>query len=77
MAPVPTPTRAAPVRGCGLVSRPAVVTSRPAVVAGHDQRVVGSGWDPADPSSGNAWENQAVFDYDGRLLPAARWFSHR
>ncbi|GAA2956008.1 arabinogalactan endo-beta-1,4-galactanase [Kitasatospora cinereorecta] len=39
--------------------------------------VTGSGWDPADPSSGNAWENQAVFDYDGKLLPAAKWFSHR
>lgn len=37
----------------------------------------GSGWDPADPSSGNAWENQAVFDYNGKLLPAASWFSHR
>ncbi|MFG2431127.1 arabinogalactan endo-beta-1,4-galactanase [Streptomyces sp. NPDC048590] len=37
----------------------------------------GSGWDPADPSSGNAWENQAVFDFDGKLLPAAAWFSHR
>ncbi|MGF1340161.1 glycosyl hydrolase 53 family protein [Streptomyces flavovirens] len=39
--------------------------------------VTGSGWDPADPSSGNAWENQAVFGYDGKLLPAAGWFSHR
>ncbi|MFJ2294631.1 arabinogalactan endo-beta-1,4-galactanase [Streptomyces sp. NPDC087894] len=39
--------------------------------------VTGSGWDPADPASGNAWENQAVFDHDGRLLPAAGWFSHR
>ncbi|WP_078900620.1 glycoside hydrolase family 53 protein [Streptomyces sp. SBT349] len=33
----------------------------------------GNGWDPADPSSGNAWENQALFDYDGRALPAVRW----
>ncbi|MFF5721975.1 arabinogalactan endo-beta-1,4-galactanase [[Kitasatospora] papulosa] len=39
--------------------------------------VTGSGWDPADPASGNAWENQAVFDHDGKLLPAAAWFSHR
>jgi arabinogalactan endo-1,4-beta-galactosidase len=31
--------------------------------------VAGNGWDPTDPSSGNAWENQAVFDFDGRLLP--------
>ena len=30
--------------------------------------VAGAGWDPADSSSGNAWENQAMFDYDGRML---------
>jgi len=34
--------------------------------------VAGNGWDPADPTSGNAWENQALFDFSGRLLPAAR-----
>lgn len=34
--------------------------------------VAGAGWDPADPSSGNAWENQALFDFSGQLLPAAR-----
>ena len=34
--------------------------------------VAGAGWDPADPGSGNAWENQAMFDHAGRLLPAAR-----
>lgn len=34
--------------------------------------VAGSGWDPADPASGNAWENQALFDFQGRLLPAAQ-----
>lgn len=39
--------------------------------------VTGNGWDPADPSSGNGWENQALFDYDSRLLPAAGWLSHR
>ncbi|MEV6200097.1 arabinogalactan endo-1,4-beta-galactosidase [Streptomyces sp. NPDC051771] len=39
--------------------------------------VTGNGWDPTDPSSGNAWENQALFDYDSRLLPAAAWFAHR
>ena len=39
--------------------------------------VSGSGWDPADPASGNAWENQALFDYNATLLPAASWFSHR
>ncbi|WP_227748878.1 glycosyl hydrolase 53 family protein [Oerskovia douganii] len=30
--------------------------------------VEGNGWDPADASSGNAWENQAMFDLGGRLL---------
>ncbi|MFD5115048.1 glycosyl hydrolase 53 family protein [Streptomyces sp. NPDC058391] len=39
--------------------------------------VDGSGWDPQDPSSGNAWENQALFGYDKKLLPAARWFADR
>ncbi|MFJ5228137.1 arabinogalactan endo-beta-1,4-galactanase [Streptomyces sp. NPDC088400] len=39
--------------------------------------VRGSGWDPQDPASGNAWENQALFGYDDRLLPAAGWFGHR
>jgi arabinogalactan endo-1,4-beta-galactosidase len=32
--------------------------------------VRGNGWDPADPASGNGWENQALFDYSDRLLPA-------
>jgi arabinogalactan endo-1,4-beta-galactosidase len=32
--------------------------------------VKGNGWDSTDPSSGNAWENQALFDYDDRVLPA-------
>ncbi|WP_214107733.1 glycoside hydrolase family 53 protein [Acrocarpospora catenulata] len=32
--------------------------------------VAGNGWDPADPSSGNGWENQALFDFDDRALPA-------
>lgn len=37
--------------------------------------VPGAGWDPADPASGNAWENQAMFDFDGRLLvPGFRQF---
>ncbi|MGC9500146.1 glycoside hydrolase family 53 protein [Streptomyces sp. WG7] len=39
--------------------------------------VEGNGWDPADPSSGNGWENQALFGYDDRVLPAAAWFRHR
>ncbi|MBC8027745.1 MAG: glycosyl hydrolase 53 family protein, partial [Steroidobacteraceae bacterium] len=32
--------------------------------------VAGNGWDPADPTTGNAWENQALFDFDGRPVPA-------
>ncbi len=39
--------------------------------------VTGNGWDPADPSSGDAWENQALFDYGDRALPTMRWFNHR
>lgn len=37
----------------------------------------GNGWDPADPSSGNGWEKQALFDHDDRALPAMEWFGHR
>jgi arabinogalactan endo-1,4-beta-galactosidase len=29
----------------------------------------GAGWDPTNPSSGNGWENQAMFDYNSRALP--------
>ena len=36
--------------------------------------VEGGGWDPADPTSGDGWENQALFDYAGRALPALRVF---
>jgi arabinogalactan endo-1,4-beta-galactosidase len=32
--------------------------------------VEGNGWDNTDPSTGNAWENQALFDFDGNALPA-------
>ena len=32
--------------------------------------VTGNGWDSTDPDSGNAWENQALFDFDDRVLPA-------
>ncbi|MFJ3670801.1 glycosyl hydrolase 53 family protein [Streptomyces sp. NPDC090106] len=39
--------------------------------------VTGNGWDPADSSSGNGWENQALFDYDNKAQPATAWFSHR
>jgi arabinogalactan endo-1,4-beta-galactosidase len=37
--------------------------------------VPGNGWDPADPASGNAWENQAMFDFAGRALPALQQFA--
>ncbi|MFD4873457.1 arabinogalactan endo-beta-1,4-galactanase [Streptomyces sp. NPDC058420] len=32
----------------------------------------GDGWDPADPTSGNAWENLALFDFRDRALPGLR-----
>lgn len=32
--------------------------------------VPGNSWNPADPASGDQWENQALFDYKGRALPA-------
>lgn len=36
--------------------------------------VPGNGWDSTDPASGNAWENQALFDFEGRTLPALAEF---
>jgi arabinogalactan endo-1,4-beta-galactosidase len=36
--------------------------------------VPGNGWDATDPNSGNAWENQALFDFDDRALPALEEF---
>ena len=32
--------------------------------------VDGNGWDNTEPTTGNAWENQALFDFDGNPLPA-------
>ncbi len=32
--------------------------------------VPGNGWDQKDPNSGNAWENQALFDFNDKALPA-------
>ena len=32
--------------------------------------VEGNGWDPTAPELGNNWENQALFDFHGRALPA-------
>jgi arabinogalactan endo-1,4-beta-galactosidase len=37
--------------------------------------VAGSGWDPTNPASGNGWENQALFDYNDRALPALSTFA--
>ena len=37
--------------------------------------VEGNGWDPSRPSSGNNWENQALFDYNNRALPAMNLFN--
>ncbi|MBN2394793.1 MAG: arabinogalactan endo-1,4-beta-galactosidase [Anaerolineae bacterium] len=34
----------------------------------------GCGWNPADSQSGNAWENQALFDFDGHVLPSLAVF---
>ncbi|MGW2781172.1 glycosyl hydrolase 53 family protein [Streptomyces populi] len=39
--------------------------------------VTGNGWDPADAASGNGWENQALFGFDDKALPAMSVFSHR
>jgi arabinogalactan endo-1,4-beta-galactosidase len=36
--------------------------------------VEGNGWNPANPQSGNAWENQALFGYQNQALPAMRLF---
>ena len=37
--------------------------------------VPGNGWDPADASSGNGWENQTLFDFKNRALPAMGLFN--
>ncbi|MFZ2095934.1 MAG: arabinogalactan endo-1,4-beta-galactosidase [Anaerolineales bacterium] len=37
--------------------------------------VPGNGWDPAVPCSGNNWENQALFDFQCRPLPAMSLFN--
>jgi arabinogalactan endo-1,4-beta-galactosidase len=34
--------------------------------------VEGNGWDPTDPNSGNAWENQALFDFAWKVTPALK-----
>lgn len=39
--------------------------------------VTGNGWYPTDSTSGNGWENQALFDYDNKATSTTSWFSHR
>jgi arabinogalactan endo-1,4-beta-galactosidase len=39
--------------------------------------VKGNGWDPTNPNSGCQWENQALFDFDGKALPAMNEFQPR
>ena len=36
--------------------------------------IKGNGWDPARPDSGDQWENQALFDFNGVALPAMSEF---
>ena len=36
--------------------------------------VRGNGWDPTNPASGDQWENQALFDFNGKVLPAINEF---
>ncbi|MBK9925170.1 MAG: glycosyl hydrolase 53 family protein [Anaerolineales bacterium] len=37
--------------------------------------VPGNGWDPFHPEFGNNWENQALFDFNNRALPAMNLFN--
>ncbi|MBS2965308.1 glycosyl hydrolase 53 family protein [Actinocrinis puniceicyclus] len=39
--------------------------------------VAGNGWDPANPGSGDGWENQAAFDFNDRALPVVSQFAAR
>lgn len=39
--------------------------------------VTGNGRDPTDSTSGNGWENQALFDHGNKATSATSWFSHR
>jgi arabinogalactan endo-1,4-beta-galactosidase len=36
--------------------------------------IPGNGWDPADPASGNEWENQALFNFEHRPTMALNEF---
>lgn len=39
--------------------------------------VQGNGWDPTDPSAGDGWENQAMFDYSDTALPVISDYAPR
>ena len=39
--------------------------------------VEGNGWDAEHPELGNNWENQALFDFDDRPLPALKLFNRK
>lgn len=39
--------------------------------------VAGNGWDPANASSGDGWENQAAFDFSDKALPVVNQFAAR
>jgi len=39
--------------------------------------VKGNGWDPTNPSSGDGWENQALWNYSDTALPAIADFAPR
>jgi arabinogalactan endo-1,4-beta-galactosidase len=39
--------------------------------------VAGNGWDTTDPSSQDAWENQAMFDYSDKALSVVNDFAAR
>lgn len=39
--------------------------------------VKGNGWDPTNPSAGDGWENQAMFDYSDHALPALTVYNPR
>jgi arabinogalactan endo-1,4-beta-galactosidase len=60
--------------------RAAIQTARQAGAAGVFYweptwtAVKGNGWDPANPDSGDQWENQALFDFEGKALPAMKEF---
>ena len=39
--------------------------------------VPGNGWDPANPSSGDGWENQAMWNYSNVALPVIADYAPR